>query len=144
MNFGVDDIFEFWTPSEVKNYVATVGNGYNALAEDIGNNPTVFSKTEMQAWGAALQDFIKFYKNQGFFSSLSMGAVRTAENFATQLTYWRNLFTQKAGKPATGSAPIIPSSNQDKAVDTVKLVAIVLGIGATGYLVAQIARLVRR
>jgi hypothetical protein len=141
---GLEDILEFWTPSEVKNYVTTVANGFSALAADIQANPTVFDATQTVAWSTDLAAFIAFFKNVGFFSTLSMGAVRTAEGYASKLQYWRDLFAQKSGKSATGSAPPIPSSNQDKAIDTVKLLTYVAGIAATGYVLAQIVKIVRR
>lgn len=139
----MEDIFEFWTPSEVKNYATVVGNGFSALAADIQANPTVFDAAQTAAWTADLAGFINFYKNMGFFSTLSMSAVRTSEGYANKLQYWRDLFAQKSGKTASGSAPPIPSSNQDKAIDTLKLLTYVAGIAATGYALSQIVKIVR-
>src|SRR5262245_22751592 len=101
------DIFEFWTPSEVKAYVTTVGAGFTALADDIGKNPTVFNAEQLAAWTKTLSNFLDFYKGMGFFSTLSMSPVRTAETFAAQLQYYRQLFQANAGKPPTGATIVI-------------------------------------
>lgn len=140
----MEDIFEFWTPSEIKNYAAVVGQGFSTLAVDIQANPTVFDATQTAAWTADLAAFVNYYKNMGFFSTLSMSAVRTAEGYATKLQYWRDLFAKNSGKTATGAAVPIPSNNQDKAVDTIKLLSYVAGIAAVGYALAQVVKIVRR
>lgn len=132
------DIFEFWTPSEIKAYLATVGAGFANLGTDIGNSPNVFTPEEMAAWTKTLNNFLDFYKGVGPFSLLSMSPVRTAETYAAQLQYYRQLYQQKTSKPPTGASVIIPSQNQDKALDVWRLTAIAAGLAAGGYLLAQI------
>jgi hypothetical protein len=137
------DIFEFWSPSEVRTYVTNVGAGYTNFATDLGNNPTVFSAEETAAWARTLSNFLDFYKNVGWFSSLSMSPVRSAETFAAQLAFYRQLYQQKSGKAPTGANIIIPSQNQDKALDVVRLAAIAAGLAAGGYLLAQVLGIAR-
>lgn len=143
----LEDIFEVWTPSEVKNYVATVAAGFNALANDINAKPNALTATDMQAWATLLANFLKFYKGVGFFASLSMGAVRTAETYATQLAHWREVFATKAGQQPTGAAVVIPSAGQNqnmfRVLDTVKLVSIAGAIFGVGYLVHQAMNVTR-
>lgn len=135
---SLEDIFEFWTPNEIKSYVAQVGAAYTTLADDIGHNPEVFNEAEIAAWTKNLAAFIEFYKNMGFFSTLSMSAVRTAETFAAQLKFWREKFQQKSGKAPTGAELSIPSQNQDRMLDTVRLISIVAGLGFGAYLLSNI------
>lgn len=137
------DIFEFWTPAEIKAYIATVGAGFANLGTDIGNTPNVFNAEELAAWTKTLNNFLTFYKNVGPFSLLSMSPVRTAETFAAQLQYYRQLYQQKSSKAPTGAAIIIPSQNQDKALDVWRLTAIAAGLAAGGYLLAQVLSVAR-
>lgn len=130
-------IFEFWTPSEIENYVKLVGNGYTAFAADIEKNPSVLTEEEKLSWTRDLADYLTFYKGLNFFSTLSMSAVRTAERFAGRLAFWRNIFSAKAGKSPTGAPIEIPSTQTEKTMDTLRVVAVAIGVGFVSYVAVQ-------
>jgi len=99
----LEDLLEIWTPSEVENYVASVGNAYTLFTKEmLATAKTWLTAEESAAYGKLYEAWLKFKSNIGFFDKLTMSTVRTAEDYAAQLTYWRNLWTQRSGKPASG------------------------------------------
>ena len=138
---ALEDIFEFWTPSEIQTYVNNVAAGYHALAGDFKLG--ILEAPEEKAWSTDLANFLTFYKNLGFFSKLSMAAVRSAEQYATKLRYWRDIFESKTGRKATGSPVVIPAEDQDKTAATIKMALIVAGLGACAWFGIEALKTVR-
>ncbi len=134
------DVFEIWTPGEIQNYANLVANGFRTLAIDIQNNAGALNPTELASWNALYKDFINFYDGIGFFSRLSMATVRTAENYAKQLSFWRQQYTGK-GKTPSGPNVLVPSDNNAKAFGTAKVIAVAAAVSlvsiATIYVVAK-------
>ena len=122
------DVFELWTPSEVQNYCNLVANGFKAMSTDLTANP-VLSPAELAAWNKLYKDFLNFYLGIGFFSRLTISTVRTAESYAKQLAYWRQLYKTKYNKDATGANVVIPAEQNSQILSTAKVVAIAASIG---------------
>lgn len=122
MSAELGDLFELWTPGEIGAYVANVATGYNALAADFKAN-NVLDGPNAKAWDLLLKNFQDFQKGTGFFSGLFLGTLRTAEQYASQLSYWRSLYQTKTGKNASGAIVAIPGDAQTTMFRTVTILA---------------------
>lgn len=141
MTTELADLFELWTPSAIQSYVANVAAGYQALAADIAAKPAL-SASQLKAWQLLLANFQEFRSGVGFFSSLTMAPLRTAEAYAKQLGYWRDMYQRASGQPATGAMVEIPSETQSTPF---KAASMLIGGGLAAYLfVAILQRLPRR
>lgn len=101
---------ELVTPGEIRAYVDNVNAAYIAFNNDVQKSNSLTSSDET-AWNLLFQNEKKFYASVGFFSTLTLGTMRTAEEFARLLTTWREKFQKTTGRAASGVAVNIPSEN---------------------------------
>jgi hypothetical protein len=119
---ALDDLFEFWTPSEIRTYVNGVAKMYVALANDIKSKKGILTPQRAEAWlllGKDFEAFLQEYETSPIWA-LSMGPVRSAERFAEQFKYWREDYERLSGEKATGGAweplPVLPPLKHDVAI----------------------------
>ena len=128
------DLIQFVTPTEIKNYVNNVAGGFAALGKDIKASHSL-TPAQQEAWALLLVNFTKFYDSVGFFATLSMGTMRTAEEYARQLTQWREIFRKATGREPTGASVSIPN---DAVAASVKTLLVIAGLGVAVYALATL------
>jgi hypothetical protein len=91
-------------------------------------NP-VLSAEELASWNKLYKDFLNFYHGIGFFSRLTISTVRTSERYAKQLGFWRQVYSKKSSKAATGADVVIPAEQNSQILSTAKVVTVAISIG---------------
>lgn len=117
---SLEDLIAVWTPSEIENYATLVANAFRTFAVDLAAHPTVLNQTELQAWNTLYAQFLKWNKGLGFFAWLTIGTVRTAEDYGKQLAYWRQLYATKGKLTPTGPGAEEIRPAADKQFDAIK------------------------
>jgi hypothetical protein len=134
---SLEDLIAVWTPSEIENYATLVANAYRTFAVDLAAHPNVLNETELQAWNTLYAQFLKWYRGLGFFAWLTIGTVRTAEDYGKQLAYWRQLYSTKGKISPTGPGAEEIRPAADKQLDAYKTM-IVAGSVAIGLVAVAV------
>jgi uncharacterized lipoprotein YddW (UPF0748 family) len=83
--------------------VASVGNSFAAFTKDVlSAAKPVLTSDESATYTKLYEAWLKFKNGIGFFDKLTISTVRTAEDFAAQLQYWRDLWTKRTNTKPTG------------------------------------------
>jgi hypothetical protein len=119
---SLEDLIALWTPSEIENYTTLVANAYRSFSADLAANP-ILDTNELAAWNTLYSTFLRWYSNIGFWSKLTIGTVRIAEDYGKQLAYWRQLYNAKSKTQATGPGAEIRMA-PDKELDAIKTMVV--------------------
>ena len=123
------DIVQVWTPGEISAYITNLSNAWDLLDSDITAAGT-YPAAKTKAFKIALASFRSWRDSITFLAKLTLSPVRTADQFATQLAYWRDDFQKTTGKPATGAAVPVPTTGDEAALLSKALTLATVGIGA--------------
>lgn len=138
---SLEDLIAVWTPSEIENYAGLVANAYRTFSVDLAAHPNVLNQTELAAWNTLYAQFLKWYKSIGFWGTLTIATVRTAEDYAKQLAYWRQLYATKGKLAPTGPGAEEIRPAADKQIDAIKTMvlagSVAIGLVAVAVIVVK-------
>lgn len=124
----MSDLIQIWTPTEISEYIANVSAGYDALIADFAERK-VLDVTGAKAWGVLVASFAKWRKDLTYLEKLTLSPLRTAEQYAKQLQYWRDVYRAKTGSSPSGAMVDVPSDTSAAVVEKVARFA-AYGLGA--------------
>lgn len=129
------DLLQIWTPSEISAYIANVSNGFDLLDGDIAKAGASYPVSNTKAFKLALASFRSWRDGVTFLERLTLSPVRTAEQYAKQLTYWRDDYRKVIGREPTGIGVSVPEG-QEQALLSRVLTVTTIGLGV--YALAQV------
>lgn len=127
LNQPLEDLFEFWTPNEIQNYIDSVKSKVTSLHRDIEKNLNCLNEQYLLDWADFIKRFDLFAKSA---NTWFLGSLRTAERYANELRGYQNTFSELCKKKPTSPGIIIPKEEQKKDIQITSGLANSIVIGA--------------